>query len=637
MKHKILTPALSVAAVLCLTLGLAACGGDAPEQDGDAVHHHTYTVDNVCSGCGDKWEYTEGLQYELCEGVEGFLDAHEVGYLVQAPDEGGLTGDIVIPYGYNGKWVTTIGNGGFCDLPDVTSIVIPESIVCIMSDAFIDCTSLTSIVIPDSVVSIGEDILSGCTALRSVKIGSNVEEIGKSAFFGCTALTDIELPDSAIVIEKRAFYNTAYYNDPSNWDESGVLYVGNHLIKAKGMPEGSYAVRAGTKTIADQAFMNENYPEKEEYSYSMTSISLPEGLLSIGDGAFYDCNALADITIPDSVIRIQEDFGNTAYYQDQSHWEDGKALYIGNHLVKAKELSGSYAVRTGTKCIADGAFSNCKELSAVNLPDSVVSIGESAFNGCSALGNITIPDGVKILRYRTFDGCSSLESIKLGSGLEAIDWCAFEGCKALKGLTIPKNVTKLGYILFLYCDALETLEVEAGNKVFRSEGNCIISIERNAVIQGCKTSTIPNGVKEIGGMAFSECVSPENIVLPDSVTEIGVDAFLYCSSLKSIVIPNGVTKIMSYTFAGCSSLTDVTIGSGVTEIEDAAFDYCENLTSVTFADPNGWVLHRYNSTSDTTSDEAVSAEILSDPATAATYFVESFSGSSSCSWTKTKE
>ena len=118
MKHKILMAVLSAAAVLCLGLGLAACGNDRganpddgsanqvtpPEEEKEPEHIHTFTVDNVCSECGEKWEYTEGLNYMLAEGFEGVVDAHEVYYVVdELEDPKALVGDIVIPYGYNGK------------------------------------------------------------------------------------------------------------------------------------------------------------------------------------------------------------------------------------------------------------------------------------------------------------------------------------------------------------------------------------------------------------------------------------------------------------------------------------------------------------------------------------------------------
>lgn len=638
MKHKFLTILLSLITALCLCVGFVGCGGDksgSTEQNGseDDVHHHTFTVDNVCSGCGEAWEFTEGLEYQLCEGVEGFLDAHEVGYLVEAPDDT-LSGDVVIPYGYNGKWVTTIGKDAFHGCEGITSVTIPESIVCIINGAFEKCTSLTSVVIPDSVVTVGSSIFEGCTSLESVKVGNGVEELEDDAFNGCTALAKIELPDNAMSIGDSVFKGTAYYNDPGNWDESGVLYIGNHLIKAKGMAEGTYTVRAGTKTIADGAFGNETYPEKEEYVYAMTGIVLPEGLRVIGDNAFYDCTALASITAPDSIIRIQDNFDKTAYYQDDSHWENG-VLYVGNHLVEAaQDLVGEYSVRAGTKCIADDAFSSCKELTAIDLPDSVTAIGEYAFSSCSALESMTVPDGVKKLWDSAFYGCTALESIDLGSGLEAIDWSVFEGCKALKSLTIPASVTKLGYLIFSNCDALESLQVEAGNPVFRSEGNCILTAADNRVIFGCKASVIPNGVTVIGQSAFYECGGLKTIVIPDSVAEIAGDAFYGCETLENIVIPNGVTKIEGYTFGYCTSLQNVTIGSGVTFIEGQAFDGCDNLANVTFVDPNGWKITMYDRWTGTTTEQTPSAEELSDPALAATQLLASTDYTLSAVWTK---
>ncbi len=586
MKHKFLTSALSAAAILCLGLGLAACGGNGgsnenPEDPAD-VHHHTFTVDNVCSGCGEKWEYTEGLTYELYEGIEDFVDQHEVSYMVSEPDdEEALSGDIVIPYGYNGKWVRAIDSSAFYGCSKITGITIPESVNCIMPDAFANCTSLTSIVIPDSVTSLGLFAFEGCSALKSVKIGKNVETFGYSLFTECSALTELELPDSALIFDDCGIEETALYQDPANWDENGTLYIGNHLIKSKGTQAGTFTVRAGTKTIADGAFKNQTYPEKEEYTYAMTEIVLPDGLLTIGKDAFYDCSALNAITIPDSVVSIQDDFAKTAYYQDQSHWDDGKVLYVGNHLIEAKDLTGSYTVRAGTKSIAPHAFDGCSGLSAINLPDSIVSIGEYAFRDCTALVNITIPDAVKKIERRTFDGCTSLESIKLGSGLETIAWVAFPDCKALKSLTIPASVTKLGYYLFENCEALESLQVEEGNKIFRSEGNCILNIASNSVIiAGCKTTTIPEGVTRIGVAAFYGTAAPVNVTIPDSVTEIGTCAFMNCSSLVSIKLPKNLTEIDEAMFNRCSSLESIVIPDSVTKIGRWAFDECSSLVSI---------------------------------------------------------
>ena len=146
-----------------------------------------------------------------------------------------------------------------------------------------DCGESISgdVVIPDTlggypVTSIGYEAFRNCTGLTSITIPDGVTSIDNNLFYGCTGLTSITIPDSVTSIGCDAYYNTSYYNNDSNW-ENDVLYIGNHLIKAKTSISGVYSIKDGTKTIADDAF----------YSCSgLRSITIPEIIIWIGVGAF---------------------------------------------------------------------------------------------------------------------------------------------------------------------------------------------------------------------------------------------------------------------------------------------------------------------------------------------------------------
>ena len=133
-------------------------------------------------------------------------------------------------------------------------------------------------------------------------------------------------------------------------------------------------------SIADSAFID---------CVNLTSVTIPNSVTSIGEKAFWGCSKLSSITIPDSVTSIGGwAFSGTAYYYNSSKWQN-YVLYIGNHIIKAKDsLSGSYVIKNGTKTIAGAAFYSCTALTSINIPDSVTSIGASAFCDCIRLTDI---------------------------------------------------------------------------------------------------------------------------------------------------------------------------------------------------------------------------------------------------------
>ena len=192
---------------------------------------------------------------------------------------------------------------------------------------------------------------------------------------------------------------------------------------------------------------------------------------------------------------------------------------------------------------------------------NVVSIGDEAFRDCYILASITIPGSVTSIGSYAFNECS-ISSITIGSGVTSIGDRAFSGCPNLSSIT-----------------------VETGNPTYdsRDNSNAIIETATNALIVGCKNTTIPSSVTSIGDWAFSCSYDLTSITIPNSVTSIGDYAF-YCTRLTSITIPNSVTSIGAKAFSYCYDLTSITIPESVTSIRDRAFQHCENLASITISE-----------------------------------------------------
>ena len=205
----------------------------------------------------------------------------------------------------------------------------------------------------------------------------------------------------------------------------------------------------------------------------------------------------------------------------------------GRKLLRVPEkLSGAYLIKEGTRIICDNAFSWCRSLSDIVIPDSVSSIGNGAFNSCSSLSNIVIPDSVTSIGGAAFFSCSSLSNIVIPDSVTSIgDW-AFRHCCSLSEVVIPDSVTSIGDCAFDWCRSLSKV-------------------------------VIPDSVTSIGNGAFSSCYSLSDIVIPSSVTSIGDNAFEWCYSLSDIVIPSSVTSIGDTVFNNCSSLKYISIPKSV--------------------------------------------------------------------------
>ena len=302
---------------------------------------------------------------------------------------------------------------------------------------------------------------------------------------------------------------------------------------------------------------------------------------SIGYSAFYGCNRITSVTIPDSVASI----GSSAFYGCNllAFNKYDNAYYLGNDtnkyvvLIKAKTTTvASCNINDSCKIIYSSAFEGCSSLTSITIPDGVTSIGSHAFYGCSSLTSITIPDGVTSIGSYAFYICTNLTNVTIGNGVTSIGSSAFEGCIYLTSLTIPNSVTSIDDSAFEICSSLKSIRIP----------NSVTSIGDDA-FRGCRrltNVTIGNGVTSIGWGAFRGCSSLTSITIPDSVTSIGNSPFLGCSYLTSIVVDNDnqyftsidgnlynkdKTKLIQYAIGKTDS--SFIIPDSVTSIGHAAF------------------------------------------------------------------
>ena len=232
------------------------------------------------------------------------------------------------------------------------------------------------------------------------------------AFRSCSELTSITIPDSVTSIGPDAFSGCGKltYNVKEN-----LKYLGN--------AQNPYLYLTGpTSTSIAEANIDKNC---RFIAMGMTQWD--------GRGAFYDCNKLTSITIPDSVTSI------------------GVGVFSG--------CSGltNVTIPNSVTSIDFEAFYNCSGLTNVTIPNSVTSIGDSAFKGCSGLTNVTIPNSVTSIGSSTFSGCSGLTSVTIPNSVTSIGVSAFKGCSGLTSIMVPYSVTSIGYGAFEGCTWLDKI------------------------------------------------------------------------------------------------------------------------------------------------------------------------------------
>lgn len=356
---------------------------------------------------------TEGLLYNSFD--YGYLSYYVEGYI-------GSSTIVNIPATYNGKPVTSIENVAFNNKTNITKVYISENIKNINASSFNGSNNLEEFIVSsdnsymqsiDGVIydKTGKTLMfcpKGKTGILDIESG--ITSIGYFAFYGCRKLTDIIIPDSVYDIRENALNNTVWYDEKPD----GLVYAGKVLYKYKGnMPVNTVmnTILPDTKGIAGEAFATLN---------NLIDVTIPNGVLYIGNSAFASCNGLTDIIIPVSVIRIDnnafkgcvnltdiyipdtlnnigsQSFDNTLWYNNQPNG----MVYIGKVAYNYKgsmPANTTIALNEGTIAIADYAFYTYEgllNLVSVYIPQSVKRIGGFAFSSCTGITMLQIPDSV---------------------------------------------------------------------------------------------------------------------------------------------------------------------------------------------------------------------------------------------------
>lgn len=461
------------------------------------------------------------LQASAKEGV--FVYTVENGEATIIGTDSPVNGDLVIPGTLGGYPVTAVSGEAFWSCQGLTSVTFPDSVITIDHNAFYDCRNLAgiwvsethptysndscgvlfnkektvllatpdvlpvcytvpegvttihdaafnsrlwleSVILPDSVTVIGEGAFSFCPSMTTFQLGKGITQIGEMAFSFCDSLAGVYYTGAEAQWEQISIGdgNESLTNAPMHYQSKAP-----EAPLPPPVVEYKYELSNGNATIIGTVT-----PASGQITIPCTLDGYP--VIAIGDDAFYSCQGLVSVVIPEGVTVLGEDaFGDC-------------------HSLAVAKLPSTL------KTIGESAFFWTSNLKQLTIPEGVTSIGDGAFYW-SGLTSVRIPDSVTFLGEQAFFGCHEMESVTLPNGITEISNGMFANTN-LKEVVIPDSVTTLGGF---HSTPMESI-------------------------------TVPDSVTTIGNMAFSFCYSLQSAVISASVTSIEDMAFFECEKLTDV-------------------------------------------------------------------------------------------------------
>ncbi|HKM41006.1 MAG TPA: leucine-rich repeat domain-containing protein [Methanocorpusculum sp.] len=365
-------------------------------------------------------------------------------------------------------------------------------------------------------------------------------------------------------------FDESYLWNPIQINEYGDEFIVKNdvLIKYSGEDE-NVVIPDGIVKIESGAFWN---------CTNISSIHIPDTVISIGGDAFVYCTNLKQINIPSGLNEMGDDpFAGCPSleiknYSDAFILEDGVLFDCDKKILihyNSNNMRKAYTIPESVEWIGKHSFYNCKSLEKLVITENVSYMGNNPFSDCESLvlenhsPYFCYENGALLNREKTllihYSMVVKQEKYIIPDTVRTIGRNSFWNCRNLKKVVIPANVRQVGYNPFSHCIHLE-LE---NHSRFYAEKDGILFDENYKELICCTSVAAQNGVK-----------------LPNTLLSIGRNSFSGCESLVKIMIPDSVKTISRGAFSDCTGLQIVELPEKLDSIGEWAFSYCENLKQI---------------------------------------------------------
>ncbi|MBR2968139.1 MAG: leucine-rich repeat protein [Clostridia bacterium] len=536
--------------------------------------------DRAFSNCSSIISLTIGLSESLSIGSNAFAYCSKLDYV-----------DISLAN------IQTMGDGVFRGCTSISTIYFPDSLTSITSNMFYGCSSLDEVIIHEGITSIGENAFYG-SGIERIILSDGITSIESNAFDGSSL--------SEIVVTSDNQYYSSHDGILYNKEKTALIYVPKKILGGVSLPSSLTA-------IASEAFLGRD---------TLTSVTIPCGIESIGSNAFADCakltiyieeNTIAPnewhaewnssnrpviwgctlaemsdylvsfVKTPTSIQNANAVGGISAPSREGFQFdgwaitEGGEALYNMSNVVNVAYNTTLYAIWTEST-VAGFRFTLLEGGQAYEV---------AAKYGATLTGEIIIPS--------TYNGLPVTAIAQYGFVDNAYN-SAYADTSSVISVVIPSSIVNIGSYAFQYCDirnvkftsnsALNSIGEGAFSGCSKLESITIPrrvrSIEKLAFYNCTNLSSVifeqTSLLRCLGDNVFDSCEALERIELPNSIVNMGTNVFEKCRSLAYVKLPDSLTTIPDGTFQGCA-FTSIDLPTTVTTIGDGAFLYSK-LSSI---------------------------------------------------------
>lgn len=511
---------------------------------------------------------------------------------------------------------------------DSYTVLPTTTVICV--SAFEGNNNITEIILPDGLIEIRAFAFSLCGRLQTVCIPNTVELIDNNAFGNCTALTNLSFQMGGtckMVVGKYAFQRIATQNLVL---PATMMYLGNYVFLGSQINSLTFEEGSRLYSMGDQVFQN----------VPLTTLTLPDGLATIGNNTFYGCSSLVSVIFGEGLTTIGEGtfesssvekvhfpatlqnmgmmtfegcanlkevtfapfaqitvlpegtFYNTnleqivipASVKELACSEKGKGVFENCVLLQSVTFAeGSQLFKIGRR-----TFNNCISLASFDIPVTVSSVGEYAFQSCESLTSITVPANVTSMATGIFSSCFNLTDVNLETKATELPGWMFANCHNLTSITIPATVSSIGAYCFTNTP-IERIDVAEGSKFFVSVDGVLFNADKSQVMlypeeKKDSSFTIPNTVTTVAEGIFRHNGYLAELIFEDGDQSLQIqkNAFAEMAGLVKVELPDRLSRVGQNAFQDCRKLMIINVPATATSstFGSGAFSGCTKLMEI---------------------------------------------------------